>query len=149
MSNSEPASGRFAVRNRTRGTTLADQVRIADTPASRLVGLLRETSLEPHEGLWIYPSQAVHTFGMRFPIDVAFLDRHRRIRRIYHELVPWRFTRLVWSARSVLELPAGVLARSGTEVGDELQFSLRENALGPEENDAAERDFALTAKDSE
>ena len=149
MNSSEPASRRFAVRNRTRGRTLAEEVCLADTPGSRLLGLLKETSLEPYEGLWVYPSQAVHTFGMRFPIDVAFLDRHLRVKRIYHQLVPWRWTRLVWRAQSVLELAGGVLARTGTEVGDELQFSLREDALGPEANEAAEHDFALMAKDSE
>ena len=149
MNSSEPASRRFAVRNRTRGTTLAEEVRLADTPGSRLVGLLQETRLEPGAGLWVYPSQAIHTFGMRFPIDVAFLDRHLRVKRIYHQLVPWRWTRFVWRAQSVLELAGGVLARTGTEVGDELQFSLREDALGAEENEAAEPDYALTAKDSE
>ena len=149
MKSSEPASRRFAVRNRTRGTTLAEDVRLADTPGSRLLGLLKETSLEASEGLWVYPSQAIHTFGMRFPIDVAFLDRRLRVKRIYHQLVPWRWTRFVWGARSVLELAGGVLARTGTEVGDELQFSLREDALVPEGNEAAEHGFALTAKDSE
>ena len=149
MNSSEPARRRFVVRNRTRGTTLAEEVRLADTPGSRLVGLLQETSLEPYQGLWIYPSQAIHTFGMRFPIDVAFLDRHLRVKRIYHRLPPYRWTRLVWRAQSVLELAGGVLARTGTEVGDDLQFSLQEDALGPEENDAAEHDFALMAKDSE
>lgn len=149
MNWSEPDTRRFVVRNRTRGTVLAQGVRRADTPGSRRVGLLRESRLEPGAGLWIYPSQAIHTFGMRFPIDVAFLDRHWRIQRIYHQLVPWRWTTLVWGARSVLELPGGVLQRTGTEVGDELQFSLREDVLGPEDNEAAEDDFALTAKDSE
>lgn len=149
MNSSEPESRRFAVRNRTRGISLAQEVRLADAPGSRLLGLLKETSLEPHEGLWVYPSQAIHTFGMRFPIDVAFLDRHLRVKRIYHQLVPWRSTRFVWGARSVLELAGGVLARSGTEVGDELQFSLWEDSVGAEENKAAEHDYALMAKDSE
>jgi len=111
--------------------------------------LLQQTRLETDQGLWIFPSQAIHTFGLRFPIDVAFLDRRLRIKRICHQLLPWRWTRLVWGARSVLELSGGVLARTGTEVGDELQFSLRKDPFGPEENEAAEHDYALTAKDAE
>ncbi len=119
------AAGPFIVRNCTRGSTLAANVRLADTPHSRRVGLLRHQSLEPGEGLWIYPTSAIHTFGMKFPIDVAFLDRRLRIQRIYHALAPFRMTRLVWGARSVLELASGSLA--GTSIGDELQFSLLED----------------------
>ncbi len=117
---------RFVVRNRTRGTVLADDVRLADTPRARRIGLLKQTELQPDEGLWIYPSQAIHTFWMRFSIDVAFLDRHRRVKRVYHRMPPFRLTRFVWGARSVLELATGVLAASGTEKGDELEFSPRD-----------------------
>ena len=123
------AAGPFVVHNRTRGATLAANVQLADTSRSRRVGLLQHESLEPGEGLWIYPTQAIHTFGMRFPIDVAFLDRGLRVKRIYHRLAPFRLTSLVWGARSVLELSSGSLASTGTAVGDELQFSLREEPL--------------------
>ena len=123
MESQGSGNRRFVVRNRIRGTVIADNVRLADTSRARRMGLLKQAALEPGEGLWIYPSQAIHTFWMRFPIDVAFLDRHLRIRRVYHRLPPFRLTRLVWGARSVLELVSGVLARTGTEVGDELQFS--------------------------
>lgn len=128
----EPA-GPFIVRNRTRGATLAANVRLADTPRARRTGLLRHEMLEAGEGLWIYPTQAIHTFGMRFPIDVAFLDRNRRIKRIYHRLAPYRVTTFVWGARSVLELPSGCLATTGTAVGDELQFAVsEESSRGPQ-----------------
>ena len=119
-------AGRFVVKNRTRDVTLAEFVRLADSPSSRRIGLLQRDKLEPGEGLWIYPTQAIHTFGMRFPIDVAFLDRRLRIKRIYGNLMPCRLTSLIWGARSVLELEAGCLAASGTLVGDELHFSLVE-----------------------
>ena len=65
------SSESFVVRNRTRGATLAEYVRLADTPRSRRVGLLKRDKLDPGEGLWIYPTQAIHTFGMRFSIDVS------------------------------------------------------------------------------
>src|SRR5437867_5806336 len=58
------AARRFVVHNRTRGATLADKVQLADTPRLRRIGLLRHQTLEPGEGLWIYPTRAIHTFGM-------------------------------------------------------------------------------------
>jgi uncharacterized membrane protein (UPF0127 family) len=117
-----PGRKLFSVQNRTRGETLADKVLLADTPLSRCVGLLRRDSLGPGEGLWIYPTQAIHTIGMRFPIDVVFLDRKLCVRRMYHQLVPFRMTRFVWGARSALELSSGSLKRSGTCKGDQLHF---------------------------
>jgi len=119
-------AGPFVVRNRTRGATLASNVRLADTPAARRTGLLKHDRLEAGEGLWIYPTQAIHTFGMKFPIDVVFIDKQMRVRRVYQNLAPYRLTTLVWSAQSVLELPSGSLAGTKTEIGDELQFSLCE-----------------------
>jgi uncharacterized membrane protein (UPF0127 family) len=60
---------------------------------------------------------------MRFPIDVIFLDRNLRVKRIYRNLAPFRLTSLVWGARSVLEVTAGSATKMGMAVGDELQFS--------------------------
>jgi uncharacterized protein len=119
-------AGPFIVRNRTRESTLGSDVRLADTPRARRTGLLERDKLNPGEGLWIYPTQAIHTFGMRFPIDVVFIDRKMRVKRIYHRLAPYRLTSLVWSAQSVLEFPAGSLTGTQTAVGDELQISLLE-----------------------
>ncbi len=99
---------------------VAEQVELADTPRTRRIGLLKHTGLRADEGMWIYPSQAIHTFGMRFPIDVVFLDRRRRVKRVF------RLTRFVWGARSVLELAPGSIERSRIEVGDELDFSPQE-----------------------
>jgi uncharacterized membrane protein (UPF0127 family) len=125
MKKDQPAAQRFEVRNRTRGTLLGDDVRLADNPRTRRTGLLAETGLQPGAGLWIFPSQAIHTFWMRFSIDVAFLDRNLRVKRVYHRMPPFRLSRFVWGAQSVLELASGVLADSGTETGDELQISPR------------------------
>ncbi len=122
--------GLFVVSNRSREVVLAEKVRLADTPGSRRTGLLKHKTLAGGEGLWIFPTQAIHTFGMRFPIDVAFLDRRLRVKRTYHNLAPCRMTRLVWGARSALELAPGILAGSGTRVGDQLHFS-----AGPNKDD--------------
>jgi len=110
---------------------LAKSAKVADGTWSRLVGLLNRSSLAVGEGLWIAPTSAIHTVGMRFSIDALFLGplgqseqhvRVCRVRRIYHSLAPQRLTRYVWGSESVLELPAGVAAASRTEVGDELEL---------------------------
>src|SRR5260370_39480327 len=111
-------AGPFIVRNRTRGATLGSDVRLADTARARRTGLLKRDKLNPGEGLWIYPTQAIHTFGMRFPIDLVFIDRQMRVNRIYHKLAPFRLTSLVWSAQTLLELPPGSLAGTPTAVDD-------------------------------
>ena len=118
--------GRFIVQNLSRRSIVAANVRLADNPRARRVGLLKHRTLGFGEGLWIYPTQAIHTFGMRFPIDVVFLDSDQRVKRMYHALRPFRMTSFVWGAQSVLELAAGALASTGTQVGDELSFSLRD-----------------------
>src|SRR5438128_1584542 len=120
------ATGPFIVHNRSRNAMLAANVRLADSPRSRRIGLLQHQTMQVDEGLWIYPTQAIHTFGMRFPIDVVFLDRNLRVKRVYHRLAPFRLTTFVWGAQSVLELASGSLAGTGTTVGDELQFSVAE-----------------------
>jgi uncharacterized membrane protein (UPF0127 family) len=73
-------------------------------------------------GLWIVPSEGIHTFGMRFPIDAAYLDAKGQVLRVYHGLRPWRLAAVTLRARSVLELPAGTLERTRTEAGDILDF---------------------------
>ena len=101
---------------------MADEVRLADTPRERRVGLLGRKSLRAGEGLLIVPTQAIHTFFMRIPIDAVFLDRQRRVKRVYHRLAPNRVTRFVWGAHSVLELESGALERGEVRVGDELEI---------------------------
>lgn len=109
------------VRNATRGISLGDSVVVADTSAKRRTGLLKHESLPAGEGLWIVPCEAVHTFGMRFPIDIAFLNRKRKILKIRKEMGKRRIALCLW-AHSVLELPSGTLERTGTQAGDQLEF---------------------------
>jgi uncharacterized membrane protein (UPF0127 family) len=112
---------KLRVTNLTRGTTLADRADIANTSAARNTGLLKHTSLAPGEGLWIVPSQSVHCFFMKFTIDVVFLNKQRKVLKIRPNMVPWRIA-LSLLAHSVLELPAGRLAETGTQRGDQLEF---------------------------
>ncbi len=112
---------RLRIRNQTRNALLADRADIADTSQKRRTGLLKHASLELGEGLWIAPCEAVHTMFMKFPIDVLFLDRKRRILKIRGSMKLWRMA-ICFRAHSVLELPAGTTDRTGTSAGDQLEF---------------------------
>ena len=108
---------KILVRNQTRQTVLADAAEMADSGAKRRIGLLKHERLAPGEGLWIVPCESVHTFFMKFPIDLVYLDRKLKVRKVRAAVPAWRLS-LCWSAHSVLELPAGMAARTGTAVGD-------------------------------
>jgi protein-S-isoprenylcysteine O-methyltransferase Ste14/uncharacterized membrane protein (UPF0127 family) len=110
------------------GHVLADRLRPAHTHWTRLRGLLGTPRLEPGEGLWIKPSNQVHMFGMRYAIDVVFLDASGRVLRVVHALRPNRISPRVTGATSVLELPAGTLARVGLTEGARVEI---EGAVGP------------------
>jgi len=86
----------------------------------RLVGLLGKKQLEPETGLLIKPSSGVHTFGMRFPIDIVSLDRNNRVIGVWENIGPWRIRGLGLRTRSVLELPSGRIRECLIEAGDEL-----------------------------
>ena len=103
-----------------RGLVVAPRVGRADTFRARLVGLLGRPSLEADEGLWIEPCDSVHTFFMRFPIDVAFVDREGQVLKTVERLRPWRATRLYPRARACVELAAGTIARHGVTEGTRL-----------------------------
>jgi uncharacterized protein len=110
------------VLNTTKGTVLGERVDVADSSLSRMVGLLGKSGLAPATGLLIMPSQAVHSMGMRFPIDVLFMDRNWRVIHVQPSMVPYRISGLHWRARCVLELPVGAIAETCTSVGDELRI---------------------------
>ncbi len=112
----------YTVINETRNCTVANRVRRAFTSTTRRKGLLGVTHLDENAGLWIVPCEAVHTFFMRIPIDVVFVGRNGRVKKIRPHLSAWRMS-LCLSGRSVLELAAGTIEKSGTQVGDRLIFS--------------------------
>lgn len=117
---------RLKVRNLTRGVLLADRAGIADTSATRRTGLLKHDRLEPGDGLWITPCEAVHMFGMKFAIDVLFLGKkdaegRRQVVKAVPNLGRWRIS-LSLTAKSALELPAGTIDATGTQKGDVLEF---------------------------
>jgi uncharacterized protein len=83
--------------------------------------LLKHTELRPGEGLWISPCEAVHTIGMKFPIDVVYLSKRHKILKIRKAMPVWRMSACL-RAHSVLELPSGTCDQTGTTPGDELDF---------------------------
>jgi uncharacterized protein len=118
---------KLRVRNLTRGTVVADRADIADTSEKRRIGLLKHSGLDAGEGLWIIPCEAVHTFGMKFAIDVLFLSKKRKPRGTVkvlkvREAMPRRRIALSLLAESVLELQAGAAKAAGIVAGDELEL---------------------------
>ena len=111
------------------GRALAARVTKADDAASRSKGLLGRESLDADEGMWLLqpplawlvPCPAIHTFFMKFSIDVLFLDGGLRVRRVVENMKPWRLSPWVPSARSVLELKGGTL-RGSVRAGDLLEM---------------------------
>ena len=113
---------RWKISNLTRQTILAGQVEVADRGAKRRKGLLGRDGLGPGDGLWIVPCESVHTFGMRFAIDLVYVDRKLRVRKVRSGVPPWRLSACL-SAHSVIELASGAARASRTEPGDTLEFS--------------------------
>lgn len=122
----------YWVFNCTRQTLLVSNLELTETGWARMKGLIgrRESQFRPGRGLWIYPSQGIHTIGMSFAIDVIYLDSKHRVIRTYEKLAPFRIASVRLGAESVIELPAGTLARSQTQVGDLLQISSAEEEIG-------------------
>jgi len=110
------------VRNRERDADLGDQIAVADRWWPQLRGLLGRPEPQPGEGLLIVDSQAIHMYGMKYPIDVAMLDRERRVIAVYPRIAPGKRSRMHWKAKYALELPQGTLTATGTEVGDLLEW---------------------------
>jgi len=95
-------------------------VRVASTPFSRLRGLIGQMRMRSDEAVWVVPSHGVHTIGLRFPIDVLYLDRSKTVVHAIENLSPQRIPALKWKCASVLQLPARSIFDSGTQVGDQL-----------------------------
>ena len=107
---------------RTDGVVVCEECLVAATPLTRMRGLLGRSSLPSGQGILLRPAASIHTFFMRFPIDVVFLDDELRVVEIAADLRPWRAAGKR-GARAVLELPAGECARRGLAVGDQVRFA--------------------------
>jgi hypothetical protein len=100
--------------------TLIAQLEIAESFAARAKGLLGRQSLGEEQALWIKPSNSIHTFFMKFAIDVIFLDRSLKVRKTFQNVRPGRLILPVWAAASVIELKAGFLQKNPVHLGEQL-----------------------------
>src|ERR1700749_503154 len=114
---------RLRISNVTRQSVLAHCVEVADEGAARRKGLLGRQELRAGEGLWIKPCEGVHTFGTRFPVDLVYLDRRLRVKKVKRGVRPWRFS-ICFTAYSVLELASGTIRETQTEPGDRVEVSV-------------------------
>jgi uncharacterized membrane protein (UPF0127 family) len=112
---------KYRLRNLTRGTMLGDAIDVADTAAKRKTGLLKHKELRTGEGLWIVPCEGVHTFFMKFSLDLVYIDRKHVVRKVVPNVVPWRMS-MCLPAHSIVELPAGTISSTATCPGDQLAF---------------------------
>jgi uncharacterized protein len=104
------------------GKLVCERCVLATTPLARMRGLLGRSDLPSGEGVLLRPAASVHTFFMRFPIDVAFLDKELRVVRVASNVAPWR-TVADRRAKVILELPSGEAERRGLGPGAQLQYA--------------------------
>jgi uncharacterized membrane protein (UPF0127 family) len=112
-----PAGSGFELRNVRTGRVIANTIIPAFESATRRKGLLGRDSLVDGAAMIIAPTNAIHTFGMRFPIDVVFVRRNGEVVKVREGVVPWRAS-MAHLAYAVIEMPAGSVARAQLKVGD-------------------------------
>ncbi|MCF8010961.1 MAG: DUF192 domain-containing protein [Clostridiales bacterium] len=110
----------MSITNLNTAHILAYNVEYAYTFKSRLKGLMGRAGLEG--ALVLHPCSSIHTCFMRFPIDVLFLDKNYYILAAIKNMKPYRFSRIIKSANTVVELPAGMIEKTGTQYGDYIKF---------------------------
>lgn len=110
---------KYCVFNITKESFLSLGVTKAETTWARLSGLVGKRYLKPDEGLWIAPSQGIHTFGMLFAIDAVYLDKQGKVVELVERLLPFRLGPVRMAASCVIELPERSIRSSQTEVGDQ------------------------------
>jgi uncharacterized protein len=126
-SGSEQTKGRdkmvqkaYCAFNKTRESFLSLSIAPADTHISRLKGLLGRIRLRSDEGIWVVPSQGIHTIGLLFPIDLVYLDANFQVIHLIEHLGPFRVAPIRLQSASVLELPTHTIYSSQTQIGDQV-----------------------------
>ena len=108
--------------NKTKNSILAEDVSMANTLFSRIKGLLGRENLLPKQGIILEPCNSIHTFFMRFTIDVIFVDKNNKIIKTLSRFAPNRISPIYWHSQKVIELPAGTLDASQTQILDQLEL---------------------------
>jgi len=117
----------YCVFNRTRESFLGVRVASADTLLMRLKGALGRLALKPHDGIWLSPSNGIHTIGMLFAIDLVYLDSDNRVIHLVEQIGPFRISPIRKACASILELESRAIYSSNTRVGDELVICVPED----------------------
>jgi uncharacterized protein len=104
--------------NLTRNTVLAEEAKTADGFFARLVGLLNRDSLNKSEALILSPSNSIHSFFMRFTIDVIFLDKSGKVIDILPSFKAWCLSPIYFTAHTAIELPENTIWPTQTQPGD-------------------------------
>ena len=113
----------YTIFNLSKDIVLLDNAKIADNFITRLKGLLGKLGLESGEGLVIKPCNSIHTVGMKFPIDVAFIDKNDMVVHIMENIPSGKLKPIIKKAKYVIEARAGEYKARGLEVGDVLKIS--------------------------
>lgn len=113
----------MVVKNTSKQCVLCSNCKVANSFISRFIGLMGRKNLEQGNGLIIVPCNSIHTFFMKFPIDVVFIDRNNTVVRLVENIKPWKISRVVWKAHSAIELPPGTISSTGTETGDRIELA--------------------------
>jgi len=112
------------VFNVTKVVLIAQQAELAVSLCQRLQGLLGRTGLSSNEALILKPCTSIHTFFMRFPIDVLFVDRNMRVIKAIQNIPPNRLSPIVWASSMAIELPAGKIGSTNTQLGDLIEMKV-------------------------
>jgi len=126
MTSDSKARATYCVFNQTRESFLGLRVTLADTQLSRLRGVLGKLRLKSDEGVWVVPSQGVHTIGVLFAIDIIYLDAWNRVMGVKESFGAFRMGPLRLNCASVLELPVHTIYSSQTQPGDQLLICSQE-----------------------
>lgn len=106
------------IYNLTQHTLLAQSHDIANTPLSRMKGLLGKQEMPAQHALVITHCNSIHMMFMRFPIDVVFINKKNCVVGLVRQIPPFAFSPIFWDSSCAIELPAGTIQTSKTTIGD-------------------------------
>ncbi len=114
----------MSVHNRTRCTSLGETLLTLNNHFRRTLGYLNGGGIPNDCVLWISPCRGIYTVGLKKAVDIAFLDRDGKVVKLFRRFPPGCFADSSATAVSALELPSDTLEKSGTNVGDLIEFDM-------------------------
>ena len=110
------------IENLSKRTVVAEEALVAASVVSRTLGLMGRGPLAESEALILRPCRSIHTWFMRYPIDIIFTDKSKRVVKTVESIRPFWFVLYVPGAWAAVEMATGSIARSKTAAGDQLSF---------------------------